>query len=93
MKAFSTYRKSRPLISTFPSSVNCRPAQLPLSNTLQPGSLEIVGFDALLGGGPLREQPLEHPPRNPDHAAVLANLDPELHGLPLGVPSGRPPGR
>jgi hypothetical protein len=31
---------------------------------------------------------LEHAPRNPDHAAVLADLDPELHGLPLGIPSG-----
>jgi hypothetical protein len=24
---------------------------------------------------------LEHPPRNPDHAAVLVDLDPELRGL------------
>jgi hypothetical protein len=29
---------------------------------------------------------LEHAPRHPDDAAVLANLDPELHGLLLGVP-------
>jgi hypothetical protein len=29
---------------------------------------------------------LEHAPRHPDHAAVLSDLDPELDGLPLGVP-------
>ena len=38
--------------------------------------------------GPLREQPLENPPRNPGDAVVLADLDPELHGLPLGIPAG-----
>jgi hypothetical protein len=27
-------------------------------------------------------------PRYPDHPAVLADLDPELHGLPLGIPAG-----
>jgi hypothetical protein len=27
---------------------------------------------------------LEYAPRDPDDAAVLADLDPELHGLPLG---------
>ena len=31
---------------------------------------------------------MEHAPRNPDHAMVLADLDPELHGLPLGGPAG-----
>jgi hypothetical protein len=36
---------------------------------------------------------LEHAPREPDHAAVLADLDPELHRLPLGIPAGRPPER
>jgi hypothetical protein len=41
-----------------------------------------------LGGGPLGEQPLEHAPRDPDHAVVPADLDPELHGLPLGIPAG-----
>ena len=42
-------------------------------------------LDASLGGGPLREQALEYAPRDPDHAMVLADLDPELHGLPLGI--------
>ena len=40
----------------------------------------------MLGSGPLAEQALEHAPRDPNHAAVLADLDPELHGLPLGTP-------
>jgi len=50
------------------------------------GNKEIL--DAPFGGGPLREQPLEHPSRDPDHAVVIADLDPELHGLPLGIPAG-----
>jgi hypothetical protein len=31
---------------------------------------------------------LEHAPRDPDNALVLANLDLELHRLPLGIPAG-----
>ena len=31
---------------------------------------------------------MEQAPRDPDHAVVLADLDPELHGLPLGIPAG-----
>jgi len=31
---------------------------------------------------------LEHAPRNPNHATVLADLDPELRRLPFGVPAG-----
>jgi hypothetical protein len=30
---------------------------------------------------------LEPTPRDPDPAAVLADLDPELHRLPLGIPA------
>jgi hypothetical protein len=62
------------------------PAKFALGDALEPGALEIISLDAPLGGGPLREQPLEHAPRHPDHAVVLANLDLELHGLPLGIP-------
>jgi hypothetical protein len=54
--------------------------------------LQIVRLDALLGGGPLRQQALEYAPRNPDHPTVLADLDPELHGLPPRHSSGRPQG-
>jgi hypothetical protein len=64
------------------------PAQLPLSDTLKPGPLEIVRLDAALGRGPLRQQALKHAPRHPDHAVVFADLDPELDGLLLGVPAG-----
>jgi hypothetical protein len=31
---------------------------------------------------------LEHTAWDPDDAAVVADLDPELHGLPIRVPSG-----
>jgi len=64
------------------------PAQLPLSDALEPGPLEVVCLDAPLGGGPLRQQALEHAPRDPDNAAVLPDLYPELDGLPVGVPVG-----
>jgi hypothetical protein len=48
--------------------------------------LEVVRLAASLGGGPLGQQALEEPPRDPDHATVLADLDPELHCLLLGIP-------
>jgi hypothetical protein len=64
------------------------PAELPLGDALEPGSLEVVGFDAPLGGGRLRQEPLEDAPRHPDHTPVLADLDPELNGLALGIPPG-----
>jgi hypothetical protein len=44
-------------------------------------------LDAPLGGGPLGQGPLERAPRDPDDDVVLAELDPELARLPLGVPS------
>jgi len=31
---------------------------------------------------------LEYVPRHPGHDLVLADLDPDLHGAPLGIPSG-----
>src|SRR5437016_6271618 len=34
--------------------------------------------------GQVSLQPLEDPPRNPDHSPAL----PDLHGLPLGIPAG-----
>jgi hypothetical protein len=40
------------------------------------------------GGWPLQKEALKHPPRDPDHATVLPDLDPELDGLPLRVPVG-----
>ena len=44
------------------------PAQLPLSDALEPGPPEIVRLDAALGGGPFGKQALEYAP--PDHAAA-----------------------
>ena len=69
------------------------PGQPPPGDALETGPLEVVGFDAPLGRGPLREQPLKHTPRHPDHSAVLADLDPELHARPAAQhSSGRPGG-
>jgi hypothetical protein len=48
------------------------PAQLPLGDALELGSLEVVDLDA-----PLGQEPLEDVPRHPDHAPILADLDPE----------------
>ena len=82
-------RKSRPLISTFPSSVQLAPAQLPLGDALEPGPLEVVRLIAALGRGPLGQGAAgTRSARDPDHAAVLADLDPELDGLPIGIPAG-----
>jgi hypothetical protein len=50
--------------------------------------LQVVRLNASFGCWPLGEQLLEYAPRDPDHGAVLADLDPELHGLPLGIPAG-----
>jgi len=73
--------KSRP--------VNCRRAQLPLGDGLD----RRWASTHRPGGGPLWEQPLEDAPRHPDHTPGLADLDPELHRLPLGHSSERPRGK
>ena len=57
------------------------------SAMLRTGSLEVVTFDVPLGVG-ARAGPLENAPRDPDDAAVLADLNPELHILPFGIPAG-----
>jgi hypothetical protein len=62
-----------------------------LNDVLEPRSLEIVRLDTSLGGGPLGQGAAgTRSARDPDHAAVLADLDldPELGGLPLGIPAG-----
>ena len=64
----TAYRKSRPLISTFPSSVNWCRAQLPVGDASEPGPLEVVCLDAPLGRGPLWTQALE-PARTRDATA------------------------
>jgi hypothetical protein len=47
-------------------------AQLPLSDAIEPGSLEVVGLDAAFGGGRLREQALEYAPRDPTRPRMRA---------------------
>ena len=64
------------------------PAQLPLGDALEPGPLKEGGRDAALRGGPLGQWTLEHAPRHPDDAAVLADLNRKLDGLPIRVPTG-----
>jgi hypothetical protein len=56
---------------------------------LEPGSAGRYQLQRIpRGGGPLREQPLEDAPPDPDDAVVFADLDPKLHGLPLGIRAG-----
>ena len=45
-------------------------AQLPLGDALEAAPLEVVGFHALLGGGPLWEQALEDAPTADAFAAA-----------------------
>ena len=45
------------------------PAQLPLSDALELGPLEIVRPDSALGGGPLGQEPVEDAPQDPNAAA------------------------
>jgi hypothetical protein len=40
------------------------------------------------GAGALGQKPLEHPTPIPNNPPLLANLDPDLHGPPLGIPAG-----
>jgi hypothetical protein len=58
-----------------------------IGDRLEPGPLEVVRLRTV-GSRAFREQPLKRAPRHPDHAAVLADLNPELHGLALGIPAG-----
>ena len=80
-------RRSRPLISTFPSSVNWRRRSFRsaiLSNRARWGEYASTGRSGVaapgVGGG--------HAPRNPDDAALFSDLDAELDGLLLGLPVG-----
>jgi hypothetical protein len=47
-------------------------AEPAFGDALEPGSMYIVRFNAPLGRGPLRQQALKHPPRNPGHANFQA---------------------
>src|SRR5262249_55885144 len=63
------------------------PSQLPLDRKLEAGSLEVEGFQATLRRWRLIEQSLEHPPRDPHRALVLAELDGELDRSPVVIPA------
>ena len=51
-----------------------------------PGSLKTVASTHFSGES--RSGSSRWKTRHPDHAAVLADLNPELHGRPLGIPAG-----
>jgi hypothetical protein len=87
-RAVETFSAGLPPDLQVPSSLNCRRRSFRSAMLSNRGPLEIVPLDAPLGGWPLRQKALEDAPRNPDHTTVLADLDPELHGLLLGVPAG-----
>jgi hypothetical protein len=81
------YRKSRPLISTFPSSVNWRQRSF-RSAVLSNGAAGVSTPRHRSGVGRSGKRRLEHAPWDPDHAFVLADDDAELHGLPVRIPAG-----
>jgi hypothetical protein len=74
------------VISTLPSSVNCRGAQFPLHDQLEPRPLEMEGFHAPLGRRRLIEEMLKDPPGDPHGAFVLADNDAELDAIAVIVP-------
>jgi hypothetical protein len=77
--------EARLLINTVPRSATSAPVRC---DTPEPSFSDGSGPRRTARGWPLREQPLEPAPWDPNHPAVLADLDPELHGLPLAVPAG-----
>jgi hypothetical protein len=62
-------------------------AQLSLCRSLEARSLQVVPFNTTLGSGGTGQQALEHTPKYPHHAVVVANFNAELDSLPLGVPA------
>jgi hypothetical protein len=64
------------------------PPKFALGDEFEPGSVEMVGFEAPFRRGGLWEQDLEHAPGNANDAFIFAHADAELDGVPVGVPSG-----
>jgi hypothetical protein len=64
------------------------PSNLPLGDQFEPGSVEMVGFEAAFRRGGFWKQDLEHAPGNAHHGLVLAHPDAELDAIPVGVPPG-----
>ena len=60
-------------------------AQLAFGYQFEPGSVEMIAFEAPLGCRALREQALKDPPADPHNASIFANLNPEFDGHPVGA--------
>jgi hypothetical protein len=60
--AASRSRKSRPVISTFPSSVNCLPPNLPFGDDFEPSPVKMVAFQAAFRSGGLWKLDSRSPP-------------------------------
>jgi hypothetical protein len=78
----STRNLDVPIVGQLPA------ANLPLGDEFEPGPVKMIGFEASFRRGGLWEQDLEHAPRDPDDAFILAHPDSELDGVSLGAPSG-----
>jgi hypothetical protein len=63
-------------------------AQLAFGDQFEPGPLKMVSFEAPLGCRALRQQELKNPPADPRNASILADLNAEFDGHPVGVPPG-----
>jgi hypothetical protein len=61
-------------------------AQLAFGYQFEPGSVEMIAFEAPLGCRALRQQALKDPPADPHDASILADLNAEFDGHPVGVP-------
>ena len=62
--------------------------KLPFGDEFEPGSVKVVGFQALLGCRGLIDQGLEHAPRHANDAFILAHADAELDDGALRIPPG-----
>jgi hypothetical protein len=62
------------------------PPKFALSDQFEPGSVEMVGFEAAFRRWGLWKQGLEYAPRNAHHALILTDAYAELDGGTLGVP-------
>jgi hypothetical protein len=79
MSALSPSAQIPPANLHIPVLGQLTPAQLSFGDGLEAGPLEVVRSDAILGGGPLREQALEHAPGT----VTTPRYSPELDGLPV----------
>jgi hypothetical protein len=83
--AVSSPAKSRPVISTLPSSVNCRRRTF-LGDEFEAGPVKMVCFEAALRRRGLAKQDLEDVPGNAHHTLIVADTDAEFDNGALRVP-------